>query len=922
MDVFKLAPQVAEDTLEYVLYPRDSTHAPASLRTLVLEYVAGLLPSTFIWHRDPFELNVCYLGDKPARNSSENPSPNAWTFEGRMRVGDCVDDEWCAVWLLREISIKWNLVVRCTLNFDMKYAFNSTHQSSVHDSDGEFLLIEAADALPSWITPENAENRVWIYKGQLHLVPLQHVSDPSTRPARQAKDALDEGFSDRDGSEPYLNAEDALTIVLDENVPTLADERVQQAAWNRVVKYPAALSQHTHRAKAYVPIDVARALAANPALIQRAVEAFYTRDVIQLRAAQKMTRFPPKPDVLTSVSMTRPAYAQLVGQVFHPPKVFGMWQESEGTPERRWRDVGMKIACGFEMMYAESKAGIRSLTGDTSESRQARMDALRRDSDYTTYIQSLVKAGYFGEELPGSQKYKDREQAAADKYVQLRTNDDATRPPFAAQVEAALHASPEPFVPPGNLDDDSTEWLDVDESTFDSMLEQRFNRKATTEQSDLDAENKLAQEQASRLQELAKKVEGFVEGKGDLEGARFDDDILEDEYIGPDSDDESVASHQSNEQERRQQAMDKLVPPLAPGDYGQMPASYSNSQPVSRPTLESETHIPEDTDMPALGELPAQRSSASTADAYKTSTSTPHESGQQSTQKNRERPLRRPILPRDHFDGVDSDDEDTDPEDFETAVRNGLPDDSESEEDRPTVVGEVEIDMDEEQEEFIKFSREALGIDDALWSKIMEERSHRGAPMPISKARNTDEGSPDTAASKPTSGGLGGNEMHWLDAPPKQHTPRTPASGPRPNGNPNLDSFEAVMDAMEAELQASRAKPKIKPIAQSSALNSSASKGKEKEVPRSEVGKGKRVRIAEDDETEDIEGAMERELRAALDENDDSDEDEGGPEVSMDYNLIKNFLESWKGQAGLAGPVSGLAGRLQQGWMLPRDNEP
>ncbi len=30
----------------------------------------------------------------------------------------------------------------------------------VFDSDGEFLLIEAADHLPAWVTPSNAENRV------------------------------------------------------------------------------------------------------------------------------------------------------------------------------------------------------------------------------------------------------------------------------------------------------------------------------------------------------------------------------------------------------------------------------------------------------------------------------------------------------------------------------------------------------------------------------------------------------------------------------------------------------------------------------------------------------------------------------------------------------------------------------------------
>ena len=56
-----------------------------------------------------------------------------------------------------------------------------------------------------------------------------------------------------------------------------------------------------------------------------------------------MSRFPPKPATLSTVKMTRTAYAQLLGQKFHPPKVFGKWEEREGTKERRWRDVGMKI---------------------------------------------------------------------------------------------------------------------------------------------------------------------------------------------------------------------------------------------------------------------------------------------------------------------------------------------------------------------------------------------------------------------------------------------------------------------------------------------------------------------------------------------------------------------------------------------------
>lgn len=41
-------------------------------------------------------------------------------------------------------------------------------------------------------------------------------------------------------------------------------------------------------------------------------------------------------------------------------------------------------------------------------------------------------------------------------------------------------------------------------------------------------------------------------------------------------------------------------------------------------------------------------------------------------------------------------------------------------------------------------------------------------------------------------------------------------------------------------------------------------------------------------------------------------------EGSLDYTLMKNFLESFKSQQGLPGPVSNLIGRL--GGQLPRDN--
>jgi len=87
-----------------------------------------------------------------------------------------------------------------------------------------------------------------------------------------------------------------------------------------------------------------------------------------------------------------------------------------------------------------------------------------------------------------------------------------------------------------------------------------------------------------------------------------------------------------------------------------------------------------------------------------------------------------------------------------------------------------------------------------------------------------------------------------------------------------------------------------------------------------EKGKGKaRATPADVDVDMDIDASMQAELEGLLEQEDGGDSDEDGDKPSMDYNLIKNFLESFKSQAGLPGPVGNLAGRLQPGWTLPRD---
>lgn len=64
-------------------------------------------------------------------------------LRGRTNYGDSIEDEWLVVFILHELSQKF-----------------SDAWIRIVDTDGEFLLIEAANVLPPWLNPEVAEFRV------------------------------------------------------------------------------------------------------------------------------------------------------------------------------------------------------------------------------------------------------------------------------------------------------------------------------------------------------------------------------------------------------------------------------------------------------------------------------------------------------------------------------------------------------------------------------------------------------------------------------------------------------------------------------------------------------------------------------------------------------------------------------------------
>lgn len=155
-------PQLPDDSVEYSVYYLPSP-APAVIdeaaetRTRLLEVQRTAAELTkdllkdYIWQREGFKLEITKQdGMQLHSRALEFGGLTGWlqyigitSLRGRTNYGDSIEDEWVVVYILRELTKRhkdiWVKVV---------------------DSDGEFLLVEAAGTLPAWLEPEVADNRV------------------------------------------------------------------------------------------------------------------------------------------------------------------------------------------------------------------------------------------------------------------------------------------------------------------------------------------------------------------------------------------------------------------------------------------------------------------------------------------------------------------------------------------------------------------------------------------------------------------------------------------------------------------------------------------------------------------------------------------------------------------------------------------
>ncbi|KAL3462993.1 SGT1 protein-domain-containing protein [Aspergillus heterothallicus] len=349
-------PELPDDCIAYALHYIPSDPAPAvvdevantrarliEVQKSAAELVKSLLKD-YIWQREGFKLEI-------------SKSDDITSLSGRTNFGDSIEDEWVIVYLLRELTKRHDDV-----------------WATVTDSDGQFLLVEAAGALPAWLEPDIADNRVWINKGELVIIKPKNEKNRVTE---------------------QISLSDSRRIIKEDSKRLMRSAMIQEEAFYRLRKYPKQISENLHTARITLPRKVAFLLHQKPAYISAAVEAFYLRDPIALKplrgkdADHLICR--PEDFVTVSTRFTRVGYAQIKSQDFPVPK---SWVSSMPSTEDRTvydrAETGMKVSCGFEMLLTDPQNQDKALVREINlvlEDLETGDEILPTDEDIQTWDQ-------------------------------------------------------------------------------------------------------------------------------------------------------------------------------------------------------------------------------------------------------------------------------------------------------------------------------------------------------------------------------------------------------------------------------------------------------------------------------------------------------------------------------------------------------
>ncbi|KAI9147877.1 Protein ecdysoneless [Paramyrothecium foliicola] len=428
--------QLTENCVEYYLLvlgenatSRNQLARLETIRQAALQLCQSVAKD-YIWQRDEFNLEL--------------KTEQGLTFlYGVTDYGDSVEDEWLIVYLLRQLTQSHpDLWIR------------------VADEDGEFLLIEAANVLPKWLSPEIDRHRAWIHEDKLLLIPYDKEA-PERSPSN-------------------LSMVDAVQILKSRPNALVHSAFVETEAFYRLEKYPGHINDSMHHSLLTIPRSLAHILHTLPKAVAPAVEAFYLRDAISLKPILSSTlplKFPISDLVTVSVRFSKVLFAQLRSQRFDAPP---RWQQAlrkmqdtaSETPDKDASrlEIGMKLTCGFEMLAKSAEKSKRRVVREVAimldDLQEDGEEALPRDEDIKIWpengrddSESWMDINYqdFEQELEGRRQNKSK--GSKGGFGDDRTQADLRK--IVARFEAFLNDDT------AGLDGAELDDMDVDDDTDD-----------------------------------------------------------------------------------------------------------------------------------------------------------------------------------------------------------------------------------------------------------------------------------------------------------------------------------------------------------------------------------------------------------------------------------------------------------------------
>lgn len=479
---------IAEDVVQYSIFSTSAKSNHQSCLETLDNYLKKCLllvfneTSNYIWQNESFNLRLVQNSSLPYLSGSTN-------FE------DCIDDEWLIVYLLQQITATFPELI-----------------ATVQDTDGQFLLIEAAEHIPKWLTPDTSENRVFISHGKMHI-----LLKPST-PGNIAYYPV---------TNPTI--EQALQIIDSFHSETVASSQCLACIDDRTKQFSLSNSENSHYANVFIPKELVFILDQYPNFISKCVHAFYLRDPIDLKKCRTFKHMLPENRVWTQIPMTRCQYAQLIQQNFLPDKRSGYQLSNSLTPaEEKGYSLGLKIAHGCEIFCSQS----------ICEPKSSNMCKVFEGQSFLSFVEALTNYGYFQNEIEGSKLYQELFIKAKQYYLKASAecNQNQQETPFNIEISQLLQSLKVDSILPDlvklkmknstkDLPSESCDkWMYLNEDDI-KEIDHRFqkgfsslqNSKKPTDDNEL-----YTAETDHQLKDTVKKVNDFVHELSDYSGVEVD----------------------------------------------------------------------------------------------------------------------------------------------------------------------------------------------------------------------------------------------------------------------------------------------------------------------------------------------------------------------------------------------------------------